>query len=120
LKTARLIIRQAEIGNLFPEGFVLRLEDGASVLDAVNAVDGEILMKLRRFPVDKCRSLMHMVYHPSEERFYKQVAIQAFTPTEPFLNIRENPRQTLPDQITIILVPQGGCTTDWEQLIDSK
>jgi hypothetical protein len=56
-----------------------------------------------------------MVYHSREDRFYKQVAIQAYTASNPFINLRENPRMQLPNQVTVILVPEGGCTTDWEE-----
>jgi hypothetical protein len=56
-----------------------------------------------------------MVYHSIEDRFYKQVAIQGFAPGQPFLNVRENPSRPLPDQTTIILIPEGGCASDWEQ-----
>ena len=115
MKTAKLVVRQAEVGRLFPDGFVLLLEDEASVLDAVRAADEEILKKYGRFPVDRFKSLMHMVYYPCEERFCKQVAVQAYTPTEPFLNIGEDPKMLLPNDTTVVLVPEGGCTTDWEQ-----
>jgi hypothetical protein len=56
-----------------------------------------------------------MVYHPIEERFYKQVAIQAHIKSKPFINIRENPKTPLPNETTIILIPRGGCQTDWEE-----
>ena len=36
------------------------------------------------------KSLLQMIYHPNENQFYKQVAIQAHAASEPFLNIREN------------------------------
>jgi len=108
-------VRQAEVSRLFPDGLVLLLGDEASVLDAVRAADEEILKKYGRFPVVKFKSLMHMAYYPCEERFYKQVAVQAYTPTEPFLNIREDPKRLLPNDATVVLVPEGGCTTDWEQ-----
>ena len=90
-------------------------EDEGSVLDAIRMADEEIKRKAGRFPVDKCKSLLHMVYHPEDNRFYKQVAIQAYAPSQPFLNVRENLRMPLSDQTTIIRVPEGGCATDWEE-----
>jgi len=33
-----------------------------------------------------------MVYHPFENRFYKQVAIQGYTEPGSFLNVREDPK----------------------------
>jgi len=110
-----LVIRQTQISKIFPSGFQLQLEDNASIIDAINIVDEEIKKKCGNFPVKGCKSLLHMVYHPNENRFYKQVAIQAHAKSQPFLNIRENPKTPLRNGTTIILVPQGGCQTDWEE-----
>ena len=115
MKSVTLIVRQTALNRIFPNGFHFLLEDDASILDAIKAADEEIMKKVNRFPIEKCRSLLHMVYHPSENRFYKQVAIQAYTSSNPFINLRENPRLSLPNEATIILIPQGGCTTDWEE-----
>lgn len=117
-KKTVLIVRQTEINKLFPDGFQLLLEDNGSVLDAIRAADEEIKKKVGNFPDEKCKSLLHMVYHPGEDRFYKQVAIQAYTTSVPFLGLRENPKMPLPSETTVILVPQGGCTTDWEEPIE--
>jgi hypothetical protein len=115
VKKAVLIVRQTEINRIFPNGFNLVLDDNASILDAIRAADEEIKKKVGKFPVAKCRSILHMVYHPREDRFYKQVAVQAYTASNPFISLRENPKMSLPDEVVIILVPQGGCTTDWEE-----
>jgi hypothetical protein len=53
------------------------LEDEASIIDALKAVDEEIKRRASKFPVEKHKSLLQMVYHPCEKRFYKQVAIHA-------------------------------------------
>jgi len=116
MKTIILIVRQTEMNRLFPEGFKLQLNDDACVLDAIKATDEEIKTKCGgTFPIKAFRSLLHMVYHPYENRFYKQVAIQAYAQSKPFMNIRENPRMSLPDGTTVILIPEGGCTSDWEE-----
>mgnify|MGYP001031567418 FL=1 len=115
MKKITLIVRQTEISKVFPYGFQLLLEDDASTIDAIKYADEEIKKNCGDFPVKKCISLLYMVYHPYEKRFYKQVAIQAHAKSETFLNIRENPKMPLPSETTIILVPQGGCQTDWEE-----
>ena len=115
MKSVTLIVRQTQINKIFPNGFHLLLEDDSSVLDAIRAADEEIKNKVEKFPVEKCKSLLHMVYHPREDRFYKQVAVQAYTTSNPFISLRENPRMQLPNDVTIIIVPAGGCTTDWEE-----
>lgn len=115
MKKVTLIVRQTEISKAFPNGFHLLLEDNASTLDAIKAIDEEIRRKCRKFPVERFKSLLHMVYHPYEDRFYKQVAIQAHIKSKPFLNIRENPKAPLPNDTIVILIPHGGCQTDWEE-----
>jgi hypothetical protein len=115
MKRITLVVRQTEISKVFPNGFQLLLKDDASTLDAIRAADEEIKKKCGIFPVKKCKSLLHMVYHPHENRFYKQVAIQAYAKSKPFLNIRENPKMPLEGETAIILIPHGGCQTDWEE-----
>jgi len=115
MKRVTLIVRQTEVSRVFPSGFQLLLEDNASAIDAIRAGDEEIKKKCGNFPVKGFKSLFQMVYHPYEDRFYKQVAIQAHAKSKPFLNIRENAKMPLPNETTIILIPQGGCQTDWEE-----
>ena len=115
MKKVTLIVRQTEINKLFPNGLQLLLEDNSSILDAIKAANEAIKKKCGNFPVKEFKSLLQMVYHPYEDRFYKQVAIQASIKSKPFLNIRENPKMPLPNETTIILIPQGGCQTDWEE-----
>jgi len=115
MKKVTLIVRQTEISRIFPNGFQLVLAGDASTLDAIVAADEEIKKKCGKFPVKNCKSLLNMIYHPNENRFYKQVAIQAHARSKPFLSIRENPKMPLPSETTIILIPQGGCQTDWEE-----
>jgi len=118
MKKVTLIVRQQEISKTFPNGLGLLLEDGASTLDVIKAADEEIKKKCEKFPVKGFKSLFSMVYHPFEDRFYKQVAIQAYAESKPFMNIRESPKMPLPDDTTIILIPKGGCITDWEETVD--
>jgi hypothetical protein len=115
MKKVTVIVRQAEISKVFPDGLQLLLDYKASALDVIKAVDEEIRKKCRSFPVKGFESLFQMVYHPHEDRFYRQVAIQAHVKLKPFLNVRENPKMPLPKDTTIILIPEGGCTTDWEE-----
>ena len=115
MKTVRLIVRQADIVREFPNGFLLRVEDDASVIDVIEAADREIREKCEEFPVRRYHCLLSMVYHPLEKRFYSQVAIQAYEKSNLFLNVREKPETPVPAETTIVLVPEGGCSTDWEE-----
>ncbi|MGC8998925.1 MAG: hypothetical protein ACP5JW_05995 [Candidatus Bathyarchaeia archaeon] len=114
MKRVTVIIRQREINKLFPQAFQLTLKDEASVMDVIKAVDEEIRSRAGAFPVKDYESLLQMVYHPHEKRFYKQVAIHANVDSKP-INVRENPAMQLPDGATVILIPENGCQTDWEK-----
>ncbi|MEM3770684.1 MAG: hypothetical protein QXG76_05830 [Candidatus Bathyarchaeia archaeon] len=114
MKKVTVVIRQREISKFFPQGFQLTLENGASTIDAIKAVDEEIKGKVGAFPVEKYKSLLQMVYHSDEKRFYKQVAIHAHVKSRP-INVRDNPTSPLPDEATVILIPEDGCQTDWEE-----
>jgi hypothetical protein len=113
MKRVTVIIRQREINKLFPQAFQLTLGDEASIIDAIKAVDDEIKRKAGFFPHDKYKSLLQMVYHSHEKRLNKQVAIHAHVESKPF-NIREKLTEPLPDGATVILIPEDGCQTDWE------
>jgi len=115
MKAITLIVRQTEIGKLFPNGARLLLEVTASIAHAIEVFDRKIADRSDSFPVKGYRSLFEMVYHPYEKRFYRQVAVQARTRLNQFLNVRENPSDPLPDEATVILIPEGGCSTDWEE-----
>jgi len=115
LKAVTMIIRQSSVSRVFPSGLRLSFGDDASILDVINAVDQMIREKCGEFPVKGFKCLMEMVYHPIEGRFYNQVAVQAYAKSGMFLSVRENPRMPIPDEATIILVPEGGCATDWEE-----
>lgn len=86
-------------------------------MDALDEVDKLIVSK-GEFPVSDYRSLLHMIYNPIENRFYKQVAITAQKENNQTLNVRDNPKTELPEETTIILIPKGGCISEWEEAIN--
>ncbi len=118
-KKITLVIRQPEINRIFPKGLELLLEDTACVLDVIKAVDEQMKRRCEKFPVKGFKSLLHMTYHPKEERFYKQVALQAWTKSQSFVNVRENPKMRLPKDVTLVFIPEGGCVTGWEEIMDN-
>ena len=84
------------------------------ILGAIGEVDKMIKSK-GSFPVSDYQSLLHMVYNPVENRFYKQVAITAYKGTGQSLNVREDLRKELPEGVTVTLIPAGGCISEWEE-----
>ncbi len=97
----------------------MTVEDDASIIDVLKAEDEEVRKKAGCFPVERYRGLLQMVYHPYEKRFYKQVAVQAHVKYEP-LNVWENLTKPLPDGVTVILIPEDGCQTDWEEPVQRR
>ena len=114
----KLSIHQTEINRLIGSELELTLKAGSCIVDAVKAVDEEISKRTITFPVKGYRSLLHMVYHPVEERFYKQVAVQAYEKPGVFIPVRQNPKMPLPDQAMIILIPEGPCISEWEDVVN--
>ncbi len=112
------MLQQSDIGHLIRRPLELSLDEGGSVIDAIRLIDEEILKKISGFPVKGYKSLLHMVYHPFENRFYKQVAIQGYTSPGVFLNVRKNPKEPLPNDVTIVLAPEGPCILEREDVVD--
>jgi hypothetical protein len=119
MKTAKIIIHQPFINKLIGRELNLTLHENANLIDALMQVDETIKSK-GNFPVPDYKSLVHMVYNPIENRFYKQVAITAYKQSGEMLNVRENPEKEILDGITIILMPAGGCISEWEEAINHE
>jgi len=116
MKRTRLFIRETSINKVIGSELNLLLDDEANLIDAINEVD-KIINSKGRFPVPDYRSLLHMIYSPVENRFYKQVAITVYKSGQA-LNFREEPKKKLPEETTVILIPAGGCITEWEEALD--
>jgi deoxycytidine triphosphate deaminase len=116
-KKIKLKIQEYSINKIVGNELELFLHERANVIDAINEVD-KIIRSKGKFPSEHYGSLLHWVYNPVEERFYEQTAISAYTASGKFLNIRNNPKIELPDDTTVILIPEGGCVTAREEVLD--
>ncbi|NIQ04194.1 MAG: hypothetical protein GWO20_00215, partial [Candidatus Korarchaeota archaeon] len=103
-----LFLHEPTINKILGRELSIALEDNASLVDAIREVD-KMINRKGGFPVSEYRSLLHMVYNPVENRFYKQVAVIAYDESGQSLNIREDPKKQLPAGITVTLIPAGGC-----------
>ena len=117
MKKIKLCIHEPTINKVIEREQNLVLDEEASLVDSIKEVD-KILIGKGGFPVKDYRSLLHMVYNPVENRFYKQVAVTAYDKSGQTINVRENPREVLPQNITITLIPAGGCISEWEEVVD--
>lgn len=110
-------IQEYSINKIIGDELELLVDEDANVIDVINEAD-KIIRSKGKFPSEHYKSLLHWVYNPLEERFYEQTGINAYTPSQKFLNVRNNPKMKLPNNTTIILIPEGGCITAREEVID--
>jgi len=117
MKRIKLFIHEPSINKIIGRELNLPLNDRASLIDAISEVD-KIINSKGRFPLPDYGSLLHMVYNPVKNRFYKQVAITAYNQSGQILNVRDDPKKELPEGTMVTLIPAGGCITDWEEAIN--
>lgn len=117
MKRVKLALHEPLINKVVGSELHLQLDDNANVIDAIKAVD-DLIDQRGRFPLSEYRSLLHMVYNPFENRFYKQAAVTAYGEGEGMINLRIDPRMKLPADATVVLIPSGGCISEWEVAID--
>jgi hypothetical protein len=119
MKRVKMIIHEPLINKVIGSELNLLVNEKTSVIDAISEVD-KLINKKGNFPLPAYRSLLHMVYNPFKNRFYKQVALTAYTEQNQMLNVRDNPEKELAEGVTVILIPAGGCISEWEEAVDYK
>jgi len=117
MKRIRLFLHEPTINKVIGRELNILLEENASLVEAIGEVD-KIINSKGGFLVSEYRSLLHMVYNPVENRFYKQVAVTAYVDSGQTLNVRDDPKKDLPEGTTVTLIPAGGCISEWEEAID--
>lgn len=117
MKRIKLYIHEPTINKAIGNELNLLLDKNAHLLDAIREVD-RIIGDQGSFPVPDYRSLLHMIYNPVRNKFYKQVAITAHKQSGQMLNVRGNPKKVLPQGTTVTVIPAGGCISEWEEAID--
>ncbi len=116
MKRIKLKIQEPSINKIVGGELELLLHERANILDLINEAD-KIIHRKGRFPSKHYQSLLHCVYNPIEERFYEQTGINAYTASQKFLDVRNNPKMELPDGAIVILLPEGGCITAREEVL---
>ncbi len=118
MKRVRLILRDPDLNKMLGNELELSLKDSANIVDVIRNVD-EIILEKGRFPIVGCKSLLHLIYHPLEKRFYRHVALTAYSKSERFLNVRNNPKLILPDETTAVLALTI-CSSEWEPIVNPE
>jgi len=57
------------------------------------------------------------MWNPIEKRFYRQIALSAYTKDNKFFEVRRNPQLKLPDGLTIYLDLRL-CKSESEEIVD--
>ncbi len=117
VKRIRLIVHEPSVNKIVGSEFDLELSDEASAITVISEVDRLIDQK-GDFPLSDYKSLLHMTYDPVRNRFYNQVAVAAYLEGGDMVNLRADPRQNLPPGATVVLIPSGGCISEWEIAMD--
>jgi len=117
MKKVKLVIHEPLINRVIRSELNLLLHDQANLVDAIAEVD-KLINSKGGFPLPDYQSLLHMVYNPLENRFYKQVAVAAHKEPDRILSVRDNPIREIPGGATIILIPTGGCISEWEEALN--
>jgi len=117
MKRIKLIIHEPSVNRIVGSELRLELSDEANLVAAINEVD-RLIDQRGKFPLSEYGSLLHMIYDPFGNRFYSQVAVTAYLEGGEAVNLRVDPRQKLPASVTVVLIPSGGCISEWEKAID--
>jgi len=112
-----MVIHEPLVNKVIGSELILLLNDNANVIDAVREVD-KIISSKGQFPVSDYQSLLHMIYNPIQNRFYKQAAVTAYDEAGQLLNIRDAPKVKILEKKTLIVIPSGGCISEWEETIN--
>ena len=119
MKRIKLVLHEPLINKVIGSELILLLNDKTNIIDVISELD-RIISSKGKFPVPSYQSLLHMIYNPVLSRFYKQAAISAYDESGQLLNVRDDPKKPLPEGITVIVIPAGGCISEWENAIDYK
>jgi hypothetical protein len=117
MKQVKLKILDSSLKEVLGGEFNINLDDEADILDLITKIDatkkGEFFIK--NYP--EYRSLLHLMWNPIEKRFYRQIALSAYTKDNEFFEVRKNPQLVLPDGLTIFL-GLGLCKSESEEIVD--
>jgi hypothetical protein len=117
MKRVKLIIHEPPVNKIVGSELNLELNNEASAITVISEMDRLIHQK-GDFPLSDYRSLLHMIYNPVTNRFYNQVAVTAYLENGEMVNLRTDPKQNLPAGAIVVLIPSGGCISEWEMAID--
>ena len=116
MKQVKLKVIDSSLKEVLGGEFTINLEDEADILDLIKKIDatrkGQFFIK--NYP--EYHSLLHLMWNPIEKRFYRQIALSAYTKDNKFFEVRKNPQLKLPDELTIYF-GLGLCKSESEEIV---
>jgi hypothetical protein len=84
MKQVKLKIIDSFLKEVLGGNFTVHLHKEANILDLVDEIDVSLKGRffIKNYP--EYRSLLHMMWNPIEKRFYKQIALSAYTQDKKF------------------------------------
>lgn len=117
MKRTKLIVHEPSVNRILGSELRLELSEEANLVTAIDEVD-RLIDQRRGFPLSEYGSLLHMIYDPVGNRFYGQVAVIAYLEGGEVINLRADPMRKLSVGVTVVLIPSGGCTSEWKKAMD--
>lgn len=117
MKLVKLKVLDSFLKEAIGGEFTIRLHDEADILDLIEEIDNSREGRLFIKDYPEYHSLLHMIWNPLEKRFYRQIALSAYTRDSKFFEARKNPHLKLPDGLTIFL-GLGLCKSEGEEIVD--
>ena len=119
MKKITVEIQESGINEKIGKKITLFLYEKANFIDVIKKID-KIILRRGKFPSDYYGCLLHWIYNPIENRFYEQSGIHVSSPSQPFINVRNDPQMKLPYDTTIILLPTGPCASSPDKVLSYK
>jgi hypothetical protein len=117
MKLVKLKVLDSFLKEAIGGEFTIRLYDEANILDLIKEIDNSRKGRLFIKDYPEYHSLLHMTWNPLKKRFYKQIALSAYTRDNQFFEARKKPDLKLPDGLTIFL-GLGLCKSEGEEIVD--
>ena len=117
MKQVKLKVLDSSLKEVLGREFNIELDDEANILDLIIKIDATRKGKffIKNYP--EYHSLLHLMWNPVKKRFYRQIALSAYTKDNKFFEVRKNPQLKLPDGLTIFL-GLGLCKSESEEIVD--
>ncbi len=110
MKKIKVAVLHPDIFPVTADPIMVTVDDNADVIQAIAAAD-KVFLKLAKgsFPIKNLSSLLQFVWDITSWNFFEDVGIDARTPDNTWIPLRDDPTRSLPPGSDIKLNPDAGC-----------